>query len=76
MSNDDLRGSAPVLNAKDVLLEVRTDVKLIGKNVDILVSQNLNERVTALEKAQWKTAGVAAALGAVVGAVVGKTPVF
>jgi hypothetical protein len=49
MAADELRGSAPVMSAKDVLLEVRDDVKLIGKNVDILVSQHLDERVRELE---------------------------
>lgn len=49
MANDELRGSSPVMTAKDVLLEVRSDVKDIGKNVDILVSQRLDERVKVLE---------------------------
>lgn len=49
MSTDDLRGSAPVLTAKDVLLEVRQDVREMKTGLDVLLSQNLNERVTLLE---------------------------
>lgn len=71
---EELRGSAPVMTAKDLLLEVRSDVKAIGRNVDVLVSQNLNDRVTTLERGQWKIAGIAAALGAVAGVVAGKIP--
>lgn len=73
-AEDEIRGSSPVMTAKDVLLEVRGDVKLMAGKVDILVSQNLNERVSALEKAQWKVAGIAAALGAVAGVVAGRLP--
>ena len=45
----ELRGSAPILSAKDVLLEVRADVKAMSRQVDILVSQQLDGRLSALE---------------------------
>jgi hypothetical protein len=47
--SDDLRGSAPMLTAKDVLLEVRADVKAMSRNVDVLVSQQLDSRLNQLE---------------------------
>ncbi len=53
MSNDDeLRGSNPIMTTKDVLLEMRADVKVMARNVDVLVSQNLNSRLDAVES--WK----------------------
>ena len=68
MSTDtELRGSSPVMTAKDVLLEVRNDVKDIGKNVDILVSQRLDERVKVLESGtvkQVENQGLAARVSA------------
>ncbi|MBA3875562.1 MAG: hypothetical protein C0498_01275 [Anaerolinea sp.] len=64
--SDDLRGSAPILTAKDVLLEVRADVKAIGRHVDIIMSQKLDERLSAVEDQQrlWtgKAAGIALAV--------------
>lgn len=74
--NDELRGSTPVLSAKDVLLEVRTDVKKIGTNVDILVSQNLNNRVTAIETWKAGVIGKSAGIGAAVGAGVALAGMF
>lgn len=70
----ELQGSTHVITARTLLLEVRSDVKAIGKNVDILVSQNLNDRVSTLERGQWKIAGIAAALGAAAGVVAGRFP--
>lgn len=56
MSDDDLRGSTPVYTAKDVLLGLdrkvgEMDLKLDGMNtaIQIIVSQNLNERLVRLE---------------------------
>lgn len=56
MADDDLRGSTPVYTAKDVLVGLdrkvgEMDLKLDGVNtaIQILVSQNLNSRVVALE---------------------------
>lgn len=66
--SDDLRGSAPVLTAKDVLLEVREDVRAMKSTVDVLASQHLDERVRALEAWRWKAVGFGAAVGAIVGA--------
>lgn len=64
---DDLRGSTPVLSARDVLIELRDDVREMKRTVDILASQNLDSRVTQLERQQSRqlglTAGVAAAAG-------------
>lgn len=48
-TDDDLRGSAPVMSTKDVLLEVRADVKALTKTVDVIASQDLDARVTRLE---------------------------
>jgi hypothetical protein len=31
--SDDIRGSAPVMTTKDVILELRSDVKLLGRDV-------------------------------------------
>ena len=59
---DELRGSTPVMTAKDVLLEVRSDVKGIAKNVDVLMSQNLDARLTALERSQMRGIGMAVGL--------------
>lgn len=59
MSSDDLRGSAPIFTAKDVLIEVRDEMRLMRSSVDILVSQNLNERVTAVEGWQNRVIGLA-----------------
>lgn len=60
MSNEnDLRGSAPIFTAKDVLIEVRDEVRAMTKSVDILVSQNLNERVQSLETSRDESRGLA-----------------
>lgn len=66
-SSTELRGSAPVLSAKDVLLEVRSDVKAMRGEVGILMSQHLDERITALERFMWRLIGIAS-IGAVLGA--------
>lgn len=55
---EDLRGSTPVLTARDVLIEVRTDVKAMKTGVDILLSQNLHDRVTAIERWQNRLIGL------------------
>lgn len=49
MSDDDLNPSATGLTTKEVLLEVRADVKQIGRDVSILTSQDLDHRVNSLE---------------------------
>lgn len=55
-NDDDLRGSTPVYTAKDILVRLddkvdKMDLKIDGLQtaVQILVSQNLNERVHQLE---------------------------
>lgn len=57
MSEDDLNPSATGLTAKEVLLEVRTDVKQISRDVAILTSQNLDQRVNAIESWQDRVNG-------------------
>jgi len=52
MSGDDLAPNATGLTAKDVLLEVRTDVKAMTRDLAVLTSQNLDQRVNAIES--WK----------------------
>lgn len=46
---DDVRGSAPVMSSKDLLLELYHDMKVVRPAVEALVSANLPARVTALE---------------------------
>lgn len=55
-SEDDLRGSTPIYTAKDVLLGLdkkvtELDLKFDGMatSIQIIVSQNLNERLVQLE---------------------------
>lgn len=57
-SPEDLRGSTPVLTARDVLLELRQDVREMKTGVDILLSQNLGDRVTAIERWQNRVIGL------------------
>jgi len=57
-SSEDLRGSTPVLTAKDVLLELREDVRSMRTSVDVLVSQDLSNRVTAIERWQNRLIGL------------------
>jgi len=78
MNDENLSGAG--LSAKDILVEVRRDIKDMSKNVDILVSQNLDGRLKAVES--WKdqltgkivvvSAGIALAIS-VFGPAVGKT---
>lgn len=65
-ASEDLRGSAPIYSAKDVL--VRVDAKLDGldskvdglsQSVAILLSQDLGTRVTAVENWQNRVIGLA-----------------
>lgn len=55
---EDLRGSSPVLTARDVLLEVREDVRQMKSGVDILLSQRLDERVRDVERWQNRVIGL------------------
>lgn len=59
MSDNDLRGSTPIFTAKDVLIEVRDEVRGMKTAVDVLVSQNLNQRVDDLERSRDETRGLA-----------------
>ena len=52
MSGDDLAPNATGLTAKDVLLEVRTDVKAMTRDLAVLTSQNLGPRMDSLE--DWR----------------------
>lgn len=58
MSDQDLRGSAPIFTAKDVLIEVRDEVRGMKTAVDVLVSQNLNQRVDDLERSRDELKGL------------------
>lgn len=49
MSDDEINPSATGLTAKELLLEVRSDVKQISRDVTVLTSQDLDSRVNALE---------------------------
>jgi hypothetical protein len=62
------------MTTKDLLLEVRDDVKAMGKDVSILVSQDLDKRVSTLEQAQWRIAAIAGTVGAIAGVIAGKIP--
>lgn len=58
MSQDDLRGSTPIFTAKDVLIEVRDEVRGMKSAVDILVSQDLGRRVDDLERSRDEARGL------------------
>lgn len=73
---DDLRASTPILTARELLIEVRSDVREMKSTVDVLLAQNLHDRVVKLEQAQWKIAFVAAILGAIAGVLGYRLPVF
>lgn len=53
------------MTTKDVLLEVRQDVKLMARNVDILVSQNLDTRLNTVETWKDQLTGKMVAIAAV-----------
>lgn len=48
-TDEDVRGSSPAMSTKDVLMELRTDVKAMSAVVTVMASQNLDQRVNALE---------------------------
>ena len=53
----DVRGSAPVMTTKDLLLEMRLDVKEVRRVATILESQHLDDRLNDVEKWQSKVDG-------------------
>jgi len=59
VTDNDLRGSTPIFTAKDVLIEVRDEVRGMKTAVDVLVSQNLNQRVDDLERSRDELKGLA-----------------
>jgi hypothetical protein len=65
-TTEDLRGSTPVLSARDVLLELRQDVRDMKSGVDVLLSQDLGNRVTVIERWQNRVIGLGM-LGSVLG---------
>ena len=74
MNTDDLRGSTPVYTAKDVLIGLDTKVQGIDSKLDtanqtlaILVSQDLDGRVDALERDWQQLKGMATGVKLVVG---------
>lgn len=58
MTDNDLRGSTPIFTAKDVLIEVRDEVRGMRSSVDVLVSQNLDSRVDSLERSRDELRGL------------------
>lgn len=58
---EDLRGSAPTLSAKDVLVEVHEDVRQMRVDIAVLRSQDLNARVSLLEGFKSRVVGTSAA---------------
>ena len=63
---DELRGSTPIYSAKDVLVKLDGKLDLIdgkvdtlGQNVAIILSQNLGDRMTAVETWQNRVIGMA-----------------
>lgn len=74
MGADDLNPNATGLTAKDVLLEVRTDVKAMSRDLAVLTSQNLDVRVNAMESWRDRVDGRVGALTVavtVIGAILG-----
>lgn len=67
-TSEDLRGSTPMLSARDVLLEVRSDVREMRTSVEVLLSQNLGDRVTAIERWQNRIIGLGM-VGAILGVI-------
>lgn len=59
--HEELRGSAPILTAKDVLLELRNDVKDMKSVVDVLAEQELNTRLNRVEAFQNRLIGISGA---------------
>lgn len=64
MADDDLRGSTPVYTAKDVLVRLddrveKMDSKMdvLGTSMQIILSQNLNDRLLRIEAAEQARAG-------------------
>lgn len=60
MPTDDLRGSAPAMSTKDLLLEVYKDMKFVRPAVEGLLAAGVVARIEALERddATAKAAGV------------------
>lgn len=72
--NDELRGSIPVYSAKDILQKLDRKVDSMDEKLDttvsgltVLLSQNLNERLSRVETWQNKLTGLAW-LGPILGA--------
>lgn len=56
--SDDLRGSAPVYSAKDVLQSLDGKVDKMSEQLAILVNQDLGSRVTTLESFKDRMIGL------------------
>lgn len=72
--SEELRGSTPVYTAKDILVRLddkveKMDLKIDGMqtSIQILVSQNLNERVVQLERDARRMEGAGFVLKALFG---------
>ena len=75
MIEDDLRGSAPVYSAKDILQKLDRKVDEVDSKLDtaatamsVLVSQDLNDRLSKVESWKDRITGLAY-LGPLLGAV-------
>lgn len=67
---DEQREAGSVLTTKDLLLELRSDVKQIKSFVDVLSAANLPSRVDSLESSRDRSAGRNAAIAATVAFVI------
>ncbi len=63
---DDQRDSAPGMSAKELLLELRRDVKEIRSFVDVMRAADLPRRVDSLESTRDRDSGRNAVIAAVV----------
>jgi len=50
MASDDFRGSMPVMTAKDLLLELRSDVKELNRSLLLLTAQDIPGALAAVNK--------------------------
>lgn len=68
MTDNEVRGSAPVYSAKDILQSLDIKMDRVVSQVDILVSQDLGTRVTSLERFRERVMGMSS-VGAILGVI-------
>lgn len=71
MSGDELNPNATGLTAKDLLLEMRADVKAMSTTVNVIASQNLDQRLNTIESWKDRIDGRVTALIVLVGVIGG-----